>query len=126
MSDIIPGSTVKCEKCGTEYAVGDWYQCPHGRYRGTVVPDDIPGGFVQEHFGHHPETFYSKKAMLKRADELGLRPMVKNAGPHDKHVAKWASVDLEGATALVSRMGRPAKASEVICETAQFTVTEVK
>ena len=111
-----------CEKCGVDYEIGDWPFCPHGRYAGTVVGDDIPGGFVQTNFGHQPETFYSKKAMLKRADQLGLRPMVRNAGPHDKHVQKWASVDLEAARALVSRMGQSHKDDDVICETATITV----
>ncbi len=42
-----------------------------------VITDSIPGGFVQEHFGHEPEVFYSKSAMAKRADALGLQPFVK-------------------------------------------------
>lgn len=114
-----------CPTCGEALEVGSWPYCPHGAYRGTVVGDEIPGGFVQEHFGHHPETFYSKKAMLKRADELGLQPMVRNAGPHDQHVSKWSSVDLDAATALVSRMGKATHEPEVTCD-ATFTVTEVK
>lgn len=48
------------------------------RHATAVIGDDIPGGFVQEHFGHTPETFYSKKAMLKRATELGLQPFVRH------------------------------------------------
>ena len=109
-----------CERCGQELTVGEWPFCPHGAYAGTVVGDDIPGGFVQEHFGHEPEVFYSKRAMLNRAKELGLEPMVRWAGPHDQHVSRWASVDLEGATALVSRMGAPADDPEVVCETLQI------
>lgn len=111
-----------CDRCGHELAIGGWPWCPHEPYRGTVVSDDIPGGFVQTNFGHEPEIFYSQKAMLKRADQLGLQPMVRNAGPHDKHVAKWSSVDLEAATALVSRMGQSTKDEEVVCETMQFSV----
>lgn len=54
----------------------------------AVIGDDIPGGFVQEHFGHQPETFYSKKAMLKRAAQLGLQPFVRHVDG-DKHIARW-------------------------------------
>lgn len=110
-----------CERCGRPYGIGDWPFCPHGRYRGTVIGDDIPGGFVQENFGDQPEVFYSQKAMDKRAKELGLVPFVRHAGPHDKHVSRWVSVDLDAATALVSRaaMGDDA---EVVCDTAHFEV----
>jgi hypothetical protein len=57
--------------------VGDFPFCPHGAYRGGVEQDSIIGGFEQENFGDQPEVFYSKKAMLARADELGLQPYVK-------------------------------------------------
>ncbi len=66
-----------CEQCGAELQVGAWPFCPHGAYRGGVIGDDIVGGFVQENFGDQPEVFYSKKAMLARADALGLQPYVK-------------------------------------------------
>lgn len=93
----------RCEVCGVSLDVGAWPFCPHGTYRGSNITDEIPGGFTQENFGHRPETFYSKKAMLHRAKELGLEPMVKWSGPHDRHVSRWVSVDLAAATALVSR-----------------------
>lgn len=111
-----PGAVILCDVCGT----------PSERLWRTraVIGDDIPGGFTQEHFGHQPEVFYSKKAMLKRADQLGLEPMVKNSGPHDRHVPRWATVDLEAATALVSRSGRIGMDPPVRCETASFAVTE--
>ena len=78
-----------CTACGKELVVGDWPYCPHGSTRAfTVIGDDIPGGFVQEHFGHEPETFYSKNAMARRAKELGLEPFVRHVDG-DKHVARW-------------------------------------
>lgn len=78
-----------CDKCGAELQVGEWPYCPHGSTRAfTVIGDDIPGGFVQEHFGHEPETFYSKKAMARRAKELGLEPFVRHV-EGDKHVRRW-------------------------------------
>lgn len=54
----------------------------------SVIGDEIPGGFTQEHFGDKPEIFYSKFAMKKRADELGLRPFVRHVDG-DKHLKRW-------------------------------------
>lgn len=98
-----------CPHCGAVVAVGSWPFCPHGRYGGTVVDDSFPGGgdFVQEHFGNTPETFSSKKAMEQRAKELGLINVVKWAGPTDRHLTRWASMDpqtLQNAEALVARV----------------------
>ena len=78
----------ECETCGQVYAISDWPFCPHGRSSVTVIGDDIPGGFVQENFGDQPETFYSKKAMARRAKELGLEPMVRHVDG-DQHVRRW-------------------------------------
>jgi len=94
---------VTCDRCGMELTVGAWPFCPHGVSHQSVIGDDIPGGFVQEHFGHEPETFYSKKAMALRAKELGLEPMVRWAGPNDRHVTQWVAVDLAGAEELIAR-----------------------
>ena len=93
-----------CGTCGHDLAVGDWPFCPHGRPHWVVSGDEIPGGFVQENFGPTPEVFYSKREMARRAKELGLEPMVRNAGPLDKHVPRWVSVDLDAAKAAVERM----------------------
>ena len=114
-----------CEKCGAPIEIGDFPFCPHGRSVNGVIGDDIPGGFVQENFGHSPETFYSKKAMARRAKELGLIPMVRNAGPHDKHVPKWSTVDLKAATELVSRMGTKATDTDVTVDTFKYEVNDV-
>jgi hypothetical protein len=54
----------------------------------AVIGDDIPGGFVQENFGHAPETFYSKQAMAKRAKALGLMPFVRHRDG-DTHTSRW-------------------------------------
>lgn len=59
-----------------------------GQRATAVIGDDIPGGFVQEHFGHQPEVFYSKSEMARRAKELGLVPMVRHV-PGDEHVTRW-------------------------------------
>jgi hypothetical protein len=82
-----------CEKCGKELVVGEWPFCPHGFGANSVAGDDIPGGFVQENFGDKPEIFYSKKAMARRAKELGLESFVRHVGTNgtDKspHTSRW-------------------------------------
>ena len=84
--------TEPCRVCGLPLTVGE-LGCisrvrPHAPFHASVIGDDIPGGFVQENFGNVPETFYSKKAMLIRAKELGLEPMVRHVDG-DQHVARW-------------------------------------
>lgn len=96
-----------CEKCGVELRIGDFPFCPHGHGANNAIGDDIVGGFWQEHFGDKPEYFDSKKAMARRADELGLVPFVRNSGPNDRHVKSWAAMDaytLAAAETLVGRM----------------------
>lgn len=93
-----------CEKCGQELKIGDFPFCPHGRSSSVVIGDDIPGGFRQENFGHEVEIFYSKRAMALRAKELGLEPMVRWAGPTDRHLTRWdGAVDLDAARTLAAR-----------------------
>lgn len=100
-----------CQVCGEPLRIGE-FPCistprPHGSYANHVVEDSIPGGFVQEHFGHEPETFYSKKEMARRAKELGLVEFVRWSGPNDRHVTRWDAPDaytLQAAAALVERM----------------------
>lgn len=76
-----PAKQLWCEPCKAETR-GERADAP------SVVGDEIPGGFLQEHFGHTPEVFYSKKAMAARAKELGLLPFVRHKDG-DKHVARW-------------------------------------
>jgi hypothetical protein len=59
----------------------------------NVISDEFVGGFVQENFGHKPETFYSKSEMARRAKELGLQPFVRHVGEQgsdrSKHTTRW-------------------------------------
>ena len=73
----------KCSKCGAD-AMRLWKTFSGA----NVIGDDIPGGFVQENFGHKPETFYSWSAMRKRAKELGLEPFVRHQPPKDSDKSK--------------------------------------
>ena len=86
-----------CERCGKDLQIGEWPFCggihQHGFPSMSVQADEIPGGFVQEHFGPTPEVFYSKSAMARRAKELGLEPIVRHVGTAggDKspHTTRW-------------------------------------
>lgn len=110
-----------CTSCGVEVAVGEWPWCPHGSTHVAVQPDELVGGFVQEHFSDRVEYFTSKKAMLARADELGLR----QTGDCDQKRGAYAltSKTLEDARVLLTRGSQTA--DTVQCETASFTVREI-
>lgn len=117
----------RCEKCGKDYQIGDWPFCPHGRVRGGVQRDEIPGGFVQEHFGDQQETFYSWSAMRKRADQLGLQPFVRKL----ETVNEKAMIDaqtLENARILLSRAGSAGAPEQdpAQLQTLQTSVREIK
>lgn len=119
--------TTYCPSCDQMLLPGDWPWCPHGVAASAAIGDDIPGGFVQTNFGHEPEVFYSKRAMLKRADELGLQPFVKHAGEHERHLTNWAAgateKQLRDAAALLSRGSAP-RVARATCETMKTHTTE--
>lgn len=111
-----------CTVCGKDVAIGDWPWCPHGKVEGVaVITDDIPGGFVQENFGHQPETFYSKRAMYQRADALNLRPAT--PGELKRGGAGVTAKTLDDARVLLSRGTQTTE--ETRCTTASFTVSEI-
>jgi hypothetical protein len=116
-----------CDECGERVVVGGWPWCPHGPYGGTAIGDELVGGFAQENFSENVEIFYSKKAMLQRADELGLQPFVKHAGEHERHLVNWAAgateKQLRDAAILLSR-GRVETKTPAVCETLQTSVRE--
>ena len=115
-----------CDRCGQLVNVGDWPFCPHGSVRYDVIRDEIPGGFVQEHFGHEPETFYSWSAMRKRAEVLGLQPFVRKL----ETVNEAACIDaqtLENARILLSRAGSTGASEDPAkLQTLQTSVRELK
>lgn len=111
-----------CEQCGATLTIGEFPFCPHGTLNGPlgVIGDEYVGGFTQENFGDKPEVFYSKKQMFQRADELGLR--------HTDRFPSWrGAIDaktLDNARVLLSRGTQTSE--QIRCETASFTVREVK
>jgi nitrogen fixation protein FixH len=92
-----------CDTCGVELHVGDYPFCPHGRGSNTVVPDDVPGGFVVENGFETPRKFYSRSEHEKALAAEGLEIRAKWAGEHDRHLTRWDTVDLESAAVLVTR-----------------------
>lgn len=93
-----------CDRCNTEIRVGDFPFCPHGPTSNVaVIGDDIPGGMVVENGFEAPIRVYSHSEHRRLLAEQGLEIRAKWAGPNDKHLSRWVSVDLDAATALVSR-----------------------
>lgn len=98
-----------CEKCGASLAIGDFPFCPHGAsVAGKFADVTWAGGRTFENLAHTPQTFYSPteyKAYLRNTNQ---QEFVRWAGPHDKHVPRWAMMDeytLNAAKTLVERCG---------------------
>lgn len=101
--DIINGA---CSKCGHVMQRGDYPFCPHGIGINGAIGDECD--IWQENGFRHPQHFTSKKARLRALAAAGKEERVCNAGIHDKHVARWVTMDpqtLKNAQELVSRNG---------------------
>ena len=94
---------VTCDCCGVELRVGDYPFCPHGKSTLATHADDVPGGFVAENGFSEPRRFYSHSAHERALAAEGYEIRAKWAGPDDKHLTRWDTVDLDSARALVSR-----------------------
>jgi hypothetical protein len=96
-----------CEKCGVVIPVGDWPFCPHGAARPAVHGDEID--YVDHNLGRHPVRITSKAQRRQLMAERGLVERVEHVptpgSDKSPHTRSWAVVDLEAATALVSRQG---------------------
>lgn len=91
-----------CDQCGVELQIGDWPFCPHGRSHLVTVPDDVPGGFIAENGFREPRRFDSRSAHRAALEAENCEVRAKWAGPEDKHLTRWDSVDLDAARALVT------------------------
>lgn len=107
-----------CDRCFKPIDVGAHGEgvCPYERrsHVTAVHGDDIPGGLWVENGFPHPIKVYSHSEHRAKLAANGYEHRVKNAGPDDKHVMRWDTVDLEGAAALVTRgvQARAAKNAE--------------
>lgn len=93
----------QCETCGAILKIGDFPFCPHEPGVQQVIGDDVPGGFWAENGFAEPKKFYSKSAHLKALAAEGCEVRAKWAGPHDKYLTRWDTVDLDAAAQLVMR-----------------------
>jgi hypothetical protein len=93
----------------------------------SVVPDDVPGGFVAENGFDQPRTFHSKSAHRAALAAEGLEIRAKWAGEHDRHLTRWDTVDLDAAKTLLERgpQARREKQQRWPNATTPITVTEV-
>ncbi len=114
-----------CECCGATYETPDWPFCPHGRGAMSVVPDDVPGGFIAENGFETPQVFYSRQAHRDALAARGLEIVAKWAGPEDRYLTRWDTVDLDKAAALVSRgmVTAADRRAELAAIVAEFPVT---
>lgn len=94
--------TTICE-CGAELSPGDWPWCPHGRSTLSVVPDDVPGGFMAENGFATPTRFDSRSSHRRALAAAGYEICAKWAGERDQHLGRFDTVDLAAAAALVGR-----------------------
>ena len=98
--------------CGKRAVIGDEID--------EVLPDLDPSG---------PIRFRSRQEKQRYLDAHQLEPFVRNAGPDDKHVPRWATMDaytLAAAEALVARVGQTVGADPPIrCETLTLSVRDV-
>lgn len=92
-----------CEGCGNPIEVGSWPYCPHGRARTSVQQDTVEGGFWVENGFDRPTYFDSKKAHRDALAARGMEIRAKWAGPADKHLTRWDTVDLDAARTLLER-----------------------
>lgn len=106
-----------CDQCNVELHVGDYPFChgdptAHTRSASTVIGDEIPGGMVVENGFPEPIRVYSHSEHRRLLAERGLEIRAKWAGPQDKHLKPWHTVDLEAAKTLLERgaQARQAKA----------------
>jgi len=99
-----------CTVCGEPIEVGD-FPCittprPHARGMYAAIGDECD--ILQTTGTKEPIRFRSKQDRLRWLKAHGYREVVKNAGPDDKHCARWAITDpqtLENGRILVSRPG---------------------
>lgn len=126
--------TTRCDTCGAEYGIGQWYRCPHGSVSGTVIDDQIEGGpRFFDHLGHEPVWIETKTQLQAELDKRGLRLMDRWAGESDRHLSNWAAAidpyTLESARVLLSRGsgGRAAASSpETAVQSFRSSVRAVK
>jgi hypothetical protein len=117
----------RCESCGELMRPGDWPFCPHGQPgKFSIVPDEVPGGFMVENGFNEPRKFYSHSEHRAALAADGLEIRAKWAGPGDKIMTNWAAgIDagtMDNARTLLGRAEEARAAKRRM--TAPVTVTD--
>lgn len=124
---------VRCDRCGTEYGIGDSPWCRDGHRRSTraVHQDSVEGGFWAENGFDRPTYFESKKAHRDALAAKGLTINAKYAGDgYEQHLTNWAAgmdaKTLENARVLLERGTKREADSErarLAAVSAEFPIT---
>jgi hypothetical protein len=122
---------VTCDKCGADYQIGQWYACPHEPLRaGRGADVTWPGGRTFENLADTPQTFYSPGELNKYLRAHNLESFVRHqpvpGTDKSPHTTSWAAVSqhqLDGATAMLERVGNGKDATPTWVQS--LTLTEV-
>ena len=114
-----------CDDCGAALSISEWPFCPHGRAHSAVISDEIPGGMVVENGFPEPIKVYSHSEHRRLLAERGLEIRAKYAGPGDKFLTRWDTVDLEGAAVLVTRGVQARAEKRALQQAFPITVTDI-
>jgi hypothetical protein len=96
---------VTCPKCAAEIPIGGWPFCPHEPAQPAVIGDEMD--YIDHNLGREPVHIRSRAQRRQLMAERGLTEAVRHVpvpgSDKSPHTQAWVSVDLEAATALVSR-----------------------
>lgn len=119
-----------CDVCGAELHVGAWPWCPHTAGANSVEPVTWPGGKTFENLGDQPVTFYHRSEYDKYLRNHRLEEFVRHqpvpGSDKSPHTTSWAAVSretLEGAKAMLERVGRGVKEAPAQTYLESFEVT---
>jgi hypothetical protein len=109
-----PRDVSTCEKCGVEYAIGDWPFCPHGRYgRATFTPIEVDLGTLGKHtIGSIQDADRLTKMAKERGQEISFRAFENNPSNQDRNSMgenpqpKFSTRNRRGVPFVTRRNGR--------------------
>ena len=126
-----------CDHCGASTngtgPLRHRWECRDSVRVGRGADVTWPGGKTFENLGHEPQTFYSPSELNRYLRTHNLEPMVRHqpvpGTDRSPHTTSWAAVSqetLDGATAMLERVGGAGKdaAPPTWIESMRVTVTE--
>lgn len=119
-----------CPDCGQIVHVGHWPFCPHGRGVNSVEAVTWPGGKTFENLGDQPVTFYHRSDYDKYLRTHRIEEFVRHqpvpGTDKSPHTTSWAAVSqdtLDGARAMLERVGKAGKEAPPATYIQSMTVT---